>query len=114
MHFRLAETTHKKNNDSNASFPFVKELRLVLNNILSISNNPFIATVLVPIFFVVVVVDKMNSYKVFLDNVVDVKEYCVQTALEDWLDGFGPIVIPEAVAGRENRKPWSRQSGQVQ
>lgn len=56
----------------------------------------------------------MNSYKVFLDNVVDVKEYCVQTALEDWLDGFGPIVIPEAVAGRENRKPWSRQSGQVQ
>ena len=104
MHFRLADV----------SFPFVKVLRLVLNNILSISNNPFIATVLVPIFFVVVVVDKMNSYKVFLDNVVDVKEYCVQTALEDWLDGFGPIVIPEAVAGRENRKPWSRQSGQVQ
>ena len=62
----------------------------------------------------------MNPYKTFLDNVLgsfiklrvvanlliidlDCQDYSVQTALDDWLDGLGPVVIPEAVAGREKR-----------
>ena len=36
---------------------------------------------------------------------LDSQDYSVQTALDDWLDGLGPVVIPEAVAGREKRYP---------
>ena len=50
----------------------------------------------------------MNPYKEFLDDILDNADYSVRMALDDWLEGLGPIVIPDAVAGRENRKPWKR------
>ena len=48
----------------------------------------------------------MNPYKIFLDAVEFNDDYSVQTALNDWLESLGPLVIPQAVAGREARKPW--------
>ena len=39
-------------------------------------------------------------YFCLLDN----QDYSVQTALDNWLDGLGPVIIPEAVAGREKRQ----------
>ena len=49
----------------------------------------------------------MNPYKTFLDTVQHNNEdYSVQTALDGWLEGLGPLVIPKALAGREPRKPW--------
>ena len=38
----------------------------------------------------------------------DSEDYAIKAGLEDWLEALGPLVIPEAVAGRRCRKPWSR------
>ena len=38
----------------------------------------------------------------------DSEDYAIKDGLEDWLEALGPLVIPEAVAGRRGRKPWSR------
>ena len=38
----------------------------------------------------------------------DSEDYAIKDGLEDWLEALGPLVIPEAVAGRRCRKPWSR------
>ena len=52
---------------------------------------------------------RKNPYLHFLAEIEEVEDDSVQRGLDTWLGTVGPLVMPQAVPGMDNKKPWMVQ-----